>query len=395
VNHRIAQKNDCPRAICFISLETWDDIWRRNQFIAKQWDETGWSVAFVGPGRDLSYSVRSRDFSQFWGGTQVPENLPLVNASRPLKVAPNSLKAGAWINDRLWCRHLKSRFPKYESDQVIFWVNDHSCTPAIRTLPKRCLIYDITDDWTQFKQPGPAERRTREGDRWLCENADAVVVCSQGLFECKKDLVPNDRLFLIPNGVDIEHYADCVDPQRQLNASSNALVFGYTGSIHGQRVDVDLVASLASRLDRGIIRLVGPDMLTTPERDALLRTGRVEFCGPKPYKELPAVMRKMDVMIVPHLVTPFTESLNPLKLWEYLASGKPIVSTPVAGFRDFPASVRLAGTADSFHAAMMDSLTESSDVAIQRRAAAEGHSWQARAEQIEKVIAFAIANRRV
>jgi len=383
-----------PRHLVLLSLEVWDDIWRRNQFLAREWVSRGVKVSFIGPARDISYALRTGEFWRAFGGTSVPSGFEQIHASRPIKLAPSKYRWGQNFNTGLLHHHLTQRIKKTTFQKPVLWVNDHNTANAIVRFSRSALIYDVTDDWTRFDQSTSATRQVVANDRWLCQNADAVVVCSESLFEAKKVLVPHNRLFLVPNGVDIEHYADCIDPQRRLNASSNAPVFGYTGSIHGQRVDVDWVANLSSILDHGIIRFVGPDMLTTQERESLLKTGRVEFCGPKPYDELPALMREMDVMIVPHLVTPFTESLNPLKLWEYLAAGKPIVSTPVAGFRDFPALVRLASTPTDFYAAMIDSLTESPDVAVQRRAAAEGHSWQSRADEIEKVIEFAIANRR-
>jgi glycosyltransferase involved in cell wall biosynthesis len=257
-------------------------------------------------------------------------------------------------------------------------------------------------------------QRTRETDRWLCQNADAVIVCSEGLFHSKKNLVEEDRLFLVPNGVDIDHYSQCCqrgDDAKRGNASDTALeggsanstgspreyvpVFGYTGTIHNQRLDVELVEQLARRLKTGILRFIGPEMLPSQDRNRLIETGRVEFVGQKPYDELPHWMSQMDVMIVPHQVTAFTESLNPLKLWEYLAAGIPIVSTPVAGFRDYPDLIHLAADADSFFSKMQDALKEDSSGIARRRAAATGNSWKARIDSINQIIQFAIANRKM
>jgi teichuronic acid biosynthesis glycosyltransferase TuaH len=74
-------------------------------------------------------------------------------------------------------------------------------------------------------------------------------------------------------------------------------------------------------------------MLPKEDAESLQRTGRVHLTGAVPYAEVPEYMRAFDVCITPHRMTLFTESLNPIKLWEYLAAGKPIVSTDVAGFR--------------------------------------------------------------
>jgi len=96
----------------------------------------------------------------------------------------------------------------------------------------------------------------------------------------------------------------------------------------------------------------------------------------------------------PHRMTAFTESLNPIKLWEYLAAGKPIVSTPVAGFRDYPQWVRLASDSNAFTAAVREALSEDRATQLQRRQQVADHSWQSRVDAIEQVIA-GVEKRRV
>jgi glycosyltransferase involved in cell wall biosynthesis len=98
-------------------------------------------------------------------------------------------------------------------------------------------------------------------------------------------------------------------------------------------------------------------------------------------------MRAIDVCVVPHRMTAFTESLNPIKLWEYLAVGKPIVSTDVAGFRDYSHLVRIARTANEFVAAMTEAQAEGLSRVEERRAVAREHSWRRRVDAIEAVIA--------
>ena len=79
--------------------------------------------------------------------------------------------------------------------------------------------------------------------------------------------------------------------------------------------------------------LLGPDALETAER-ARLEDAGVVLLGARPSAEVPAYLQHADVLVVPHVVTPFTDSLDPIKFYEYRAAGRPVVSTPVAGFRD-------------------------------------------------------------
>jgi len=104
-------------------------------------------------------------------------------------------------------------------------------------------------------------------------------------------------------------------------------------------------------------------------------------------------MRAFDVCITPHRVTAFTESLNPIKLWEYMAAGKPIVSTDIAGFRDYPSLVRIARDADSFLDAVREALAEDPKTAALRQSQAAGHSWEQRLDAIEAIIADSLQRR--
>ncbi len=161
---------------------------------------------------------------------------------------------------------------------------------------------------------------------------------------------------------------------------------GYTGSIHADRVDVDLVESLALALPQATIALVGPNMLTASVTARLQTLPNVVFTGSIPYARLPQIMRAFDVCIVPHRVTAFTESLNPIKLWEYLAAGKPIVSTDVAGFRDYPEHVAIAQDTEMFAQGVKVALCEAPAKAITRRFEACSHSWDSRLDCILEVL---------
>ena len=279
---------------------------------------------------------------------------------------------------------------------ALLWLNAHDAVHLVGRMGERKVIYDITDDWTKFSHftDRPAlQRLTIAQDTRLCQAADEVIVCSQALYDSKKGLAR--RLHLIPNGVDAAHYAVVLNGTGPLppDASPEAWprpVFGYTGSIHGDRVDVNLVEALARLLIvrqlPGTLVLLGPNMLNAADTRRLLATGRVVLPGPRAYRDLPEYMRAFDVCMTPHCMTEFVESLNPIKLWEYLAAGKPIVSTDVAGFRDFPEVVRIAKTPDEFLAQLQAALAEGTSKAAQRQATAAAHTWQARINQIIPLI---------
>lgn len=137
--------------------------------------------------------------------------------------------------------------------------------------------------------------------------------------------------------------------------------------MHRDRIDVELVANTAQRL-RGQTQVVllGPEAWSAAD-SGLVREAGVVVLGARSHDQVPGYLQHAGVLIVPHVVTDFTESLDPLKLYEYAATGRPIVSTDVAGFRDasnvsiatreaFPETVRQAFTTVPPHPQGMEAL---------------------------------------
>jgi teichuronic acid biosynthesis glycosyltransferase TuaH len=382
--------------LIFFSLEDWDEVWRRNQFLcmglARRRPQL--RILFVAPERDASNALRTGR----WGEFGAPPRRPVsedgrILCFRPWKLLPNTLTWGRKFNEWLVRRQVRAEARRLGFRAPLLWINSHGAGHAVGALRERAVIYDITDDWTTLTQSPHMIRLTQRQDQHLCQKADAVIVCSQRLQEMKAPLT--NHLHLIPNGVHAEHYQRVAEASGPLPEDARPWkkpVLGYTGSIHADRVDLCLVEALARRLPHATIALVGPIMLSPAERQRLENFSNIALTGPKPYSLIPDYMRGFDACITPHLVTPFTESLNPIKLWEYLAAGKPIISTPVAGFRDYPQFVRLANDAEGFARALDAALAEAPATAEQRRAEARKHSWDARLEAVEAVIAGCLAH---
>lgn len=202
---------------------------------------------------------------------------------------------------------------------------------------------------------------------------------------CEKKRQQRQDVALVPNGVDAQRYAAV--SQRTLTPHVKTEgwtrpVLGYTGMLHADRFDIELTLELARRFPQGTIALVGPNLLNGSRLERLLSEPNIRVTGPVPYHELPNVMTAFDVCIVPNLLNAFSESQNPLKLWEYLASGLPTVATPVSGFRDYPELVTLASDAETFAAAIESALSEPPELAVPRQAAVAGETWDARLDTI-------------
>lgn len=375
----------------FVSLEGWDEMWRRNQFICDELmrRHPEMKLLFVGPSRDLSAGLRRWD----WGlieksrGESIP-GYPNLTYVEPLKILPKSLWLGRVVNNWLARRFVRRAAKAAGLGRSILWLNPNEADHMAGRMGEVASVYDITDDWAKMSGRPGFTKVIVEQDRRLCEKVDAVIVCSEDLYASKRGLASN--LHLVANGVHVEHYAgvlDGVEAVREIGGRAlRSPVLGYTGTIHPDRVDLGLVEELAKQNPDFTLVLIGPNHFEKVDLERVEGIGNVLFQGPVPYDAIPKYMAGFDVCMVPHLVTDFTESLNPIKLWEYLAAGKPIVSTDVAGFRDFPEHVRIAEGAEAFGAAVRASLDEDAEVGESRRAVASSHSWASRVDSIENII---------
>ena len=375
--------------LIFVSLENWDEVWRRNQFLcaglARRFPER--RILFVGLPRDVSHSLRRGRLPALRGADEAVPGLPNITLTRPVKLLPNTLTAGRRLNEALFRAHVRGAARRLGLRSPLLWLNPHSAVHMVGRMGESAVIYDITDDWTTLTQSPALARLTAAQDEDLCRRADAVIVCSERLWEMKQPFT--DNLHLIPNGVDAGHYARVLGGSGSLPLPAAAWthpVLGYTGTIHPDRVDVPLVERLARRFANGTVALVGPNLLKAEDRRRLAACPNVVLTGPVSYAQVPDYMRAFDVCITPHVVSAFTESLNPIKLWEYLAAGKPIVAADVAGFRDYPQFVKIAPDADGFALAVDAALGEDPAIGELRRAEARRNSWESRIDDVLQVI---------
>jgi teichuronic acid biosynthesis glycosyltransferase TuaH len=374
------------RDLIFISLENWDEVWRRNQFLCAEWLRRfpEMRLLFVGRSRDFSHSLRKGNGSVFsQAAEQKIPDLPGLTILNPLKLLPNSLPPARWFNQQLLLSEIRAASRRACLRAPLLWINDHFAASLVGKLGERAVIYDVTDDWTLMSAiPGAERKRIKEADAALCKRADLVVVCSESLERSRRPV--SKKLVRVPNGVDAQRYGPAVGERRDTEPHGGK-TFGYVGTLHGDRIDLGLVLALAKGRPSDRVVLCGPNLLTPAEVLRVKELPNIEIKAPVNYQQVPRVLEEFDVCILPHLCTPFTESLNPIKLWEYLASGKPVAATPVAGFREYAHLFHLAKGKDGFLGACGKALQEDTRLAEVRMREAARHSWKVRADDLLEV----------
>lgn len=321
-----------------ISLEAWDHVWRRNQHLVAGLlarDERS-RVLFVEPARDPVHDLRRRMRTGLGAGLRLAPHSPEGAAGRlwlyqPTKPLPRK------VDPRADCRLANAIIRAARTcgmTEPVLWVND-PLGATVLDVTGWPTVYDITDDWLRADRPGAELRRIGDYEERLLSRAGRVVVCSPTLAATKAAAA---GVTIIPNAVDATAYEGRPPRPAHLPAGPVAL---YAGTIHADRIDVDLCIATARLLAEGNdstasgrrLVLLGPVAVEPDDRDRLTAAG-VVLLGSKPAGEVPAYLRWADLLVVPHVVTAFTESLDPIKRYEYHAAGVPVVSTPVAGFVD-------------------------------------------------------------
>lgn len=310
------------------SLEAWDTVWRRNQHLISRLlrDDPTLRVLFVEPAADPLHDLVSRRRPGL--GVPVSEVSGFegrLMRFRPVKRLPRRL-------DKRVDNHLAHGIIRAADaagmQHPLLWVND----PGAATLARVSgwtTLYDITDDWAAAERAPASLARVRRNEEWLLLHAEAVVACSAELVR-RKTPSRVGTIDLVPNAVDVIAYRSPAPRPADLPTASAV----YVGTLHTDRLDVGLCEMTARELiGRGTLVLVGPNALSHSDTERLAAAG-VILLGPRPHEDVAGYLQHADVLVVPHVVTAFTESLDPIKLYEYSAVGRPVVSTPVAGFRD-------------------------------------------------------------
>jgi glycosyltransferase involved in cell wall biosynthesis len=224
----------------------------------------------------------------------------------------------------------------------------------------------------------------------LLSHSDVVFTGGRRLFEAKSRLHPNCHFYGC--GVDWEHFGRALDTATATPAELNALprpVFGYFGVID-ERLDYELLVALADACPGWSLVMIGPVLKV--DEQGLPRRPNLHWLGQRPYADLPALCKGFDVCLMPFALNEATEYINPTKALEYMATGRPIVSTAVPDVvRNFGEVVQIARSHDRFVSLCRQATTNPAQAAIKRglRLARE-NSWDSIVARLEEHVSEAL-----
>lgn len=249
------------------------------------------------------------------------------------------------------------------------------------------VVYDILDDLTIFDADEvglPPERRVRHHHGPMMEEASVVIGSAPVLVDRHRD--ERGDILLIENGVDTGRFRHPGPVPGEL-AGLEAPVVGYHGMI-ARWFDFDLMTAVVHAMPEVTFAFVGPvDPRSKDDASALFAMPNVVSVGQLPSSAMPGVVKRFDVGIVPFLVDDMTRAVSPLKMYEYLAGGTPVVATPLPLCVDHP-MVETASDPSTFVTALRGAIAASSDpdLIVRRQTAASEADWTARMQPLLAVL---------
>lgn len=379
--------------IVLLSTADWDNpFWTNKQHVAVELARLGHRVLYIDSLGLRKPSASKRDISRIFRR--------IVKAVRP----PRQVRDRLWVWSPIILPWHNVALIRVLNKLILglglhFWIailrfknnilwTYNPLTPELMNIQsfERC-IYHCVDEIKS--QPGMPVAVLECVEKELARQADMIFATAPKLAETRKEWNPNT--YYLPNVADYEHFSSALDEQTQIpedirNIPSPRL--GFIGAISGYKLNFNLIRETALSHPDWSMVLIGEVGEGDPWTDISLLQGlpNVFFLGPKPYQKLPAYLKAFDVALLPNNINEYTDSMFPMKFFEYLAAGVPVVSVDLKAIREFAHVVKIGRTSSEFIESIEEVLA-GDVVALQDRLnLAREYTYQARTEKMLTMI---------
>ena len=302
-----------PDLVCFAHLH-WDFVWQRPQHLLSRFAQHG-RVFYV-------------EDAFFHADDLIEPHMEVKERQNGVKVLvvhlPNRLRGNEQASDEAQVAVLKRFFADNGVDTYVFWVYTPMAMRRVQQFQPVLTVYDCMDELAQFKG-APPELRQREQE--LFKQADLVFTGGQRLYESKREQHADAHSF--PSSIDKTHFGQARNPELAEPADQASIPhprIGFFGVVD-ERLDIELLGQLATNHPEWQFVIIGPVVKIDPA--ILPHNANIHYLGGKNYQELPAYLRGWDVATLLFARNESTEFISPTKTPEYLAAGRPVVSTSI------------------------------------------------------------------
>ncbi|MFZ2489063.1 MAG: glycosyltransferase [Anaerolineae bacterium] len=372
----------------------WHDLWRNRQQIFSRLAARQHRVLYVEPARaSLADWRRGRVAPAQVRGPALVQERPNLALYRIPALLPTRATGDRFdqTSDRGLAWHLRHTLRTLNFTDPVLWLYRPARWQwAAQAIPHRLLVYHITDDYAAFAHLDDAARAALlVEERGLLAAADLTLVTAPRLLEIKGPAARHS--VLVANGVDVTAF------QRAAMTAPRPAVprLGYSGHVSA-RLDLPLLRELAMARPDWLFEFAGSewDVGVAEELAALKALPNVLFRGLLPVEAVPDFVASLAVGLIPYRVTDETRAISSLKLYEYLAAGRPVVSARVPAAEAHADVVRMADATVATWVEQIDAaLREANDPTLvaARQAVAAQNTWHQRVNEIEQALKDVLA----
>lgn len=334
--------------------------------------------------------LAGRDLSRLWRrlrrglrGAQPADGLHVL---APLVLPLHGVGAVRALNRRLLRLQARRAGARLGMRKPILWAYVPQAEALLDALDPSLVVYHCVDD--VGAQKGVDAESFRAAEERFARRADLVLASAPALAERMRTFSSN--VLYAPNVADTPTFSKALEPG-PLDPAVEALPrprLVFQGAIVATKLDVALLAEAARLRPRWSFALVGPLGAGDPGGDlsALQAEPNIHLVGPRPASGLPRVLRGADAGLIPYAINDLTRSVFPMKVYEYLAAGLPVLATPLPALEGVEAIDSVADATQLVEAAEREFAADTPDRRRARSEAAAAHSWEARIEEIEQAL---------
>lgn len=395
-----AEKDTGPKFICFAGAEFDLLAWTNRQHMTSRVSQhypvlyvepRVWIFRFIVSHRRSPKAIGKYLKRLFWyerRGQQlyIKSQWNLIPLSRELKL----VAAFNHALNRLFV-HLAAKHLGFTSGKPVLWIYDTEGAEFLSAFPKAAVIYDCVDNHAVQAGMDRNSRRVREEEEKILARADAVTVTSHRLLKLKKKRNPNTYLLL--NAGDVSLYKE--EPlEKDKAAAARALqaikrpIIGFVGALDAYKIDIALLQQAARERPDWNFVLIGAPVVDRDRRAlaSLKQLPNIHFLGAIERTSVPAYVEQFDCCIIPYRSNSYNEASFPLKFWEFMASGKPVVASGLPELAAYKDVIGYALSASEFIDHVSYCLAKPAEKRAERIALAVTNTWEHRAREFIKIV---------
>jgi glycosyltransferase involved in cell wall biosynthesis len=378
------------RQIVCVGFADWDtDLWTNQHHLMSRLAREN-RVLFIESLGLRRPQLAGRDLKRIWrrlrAGLRGPREVDALHVLSPLVLPLHSNRFARALNARLLGMLVRRATRRLSFQTPILWAYVPQAESLLGALHPELVVYHCVDDIAA--QPGIDAAGFREAERRFAARADLVLASAPSLAERLREIARN--VVYAPNVADTDMFSQALEdgPHDPAVAALERPRIVFTGAIVTTKLDLPLICELARSRPQWSFALVGPIGVGDPRADVspLRAEPNIHLLGGRSYGDLPAVLRAADVGLIPYARNELTGSIFPMKVYEYLAAGLPVVATPLpalAGVEAIATACDAAGFAREIEQALVE---DDPTRRAERSRLAAAHSWDLRLREIARAI---------